>query len=88
MSKETTDILAARGSVYGPFIDNAACSQELKSVIQAHRKQRPLAPDIQEALDMIAFKISRILTGNPAYVDNWRDIAGYATLVANRLEKQ
>jgi hypothetical protein len=39
-----------------------------------------------ETLDMIAHKIGRIIAGNAAEPDHWRDIAGYAQLVANRLE--
>lgn len=44
-----------------------------------------LQPDQREALEMIAHKIARILGGDPDYIDNWDDIAGYSTLVANRL---
>lgn len=84
---DTTTMLHARGSVYGRFADNAAAAIELKGVMRAHLLTRPLAADQQEALDLIALKLSRILTGNPDYADNWRDIAGYATLVADRLEK-
>jgi len=43
--------------------------------------------DQDEALDMIAHKIGRIVNGDPDYEDSWRDIAGYATLVADRLLK-
>jgi hypothetical protein len=46
-----------------------------------------LASDQKEALDMIVHKIARILNGNPNVHDHWHDIAGYATLIANRLEK-
>jgi len=42
--------------------------------------------DQREALDMICHKIARIVNGNPDYADSWTDIAGYATLVAERLE--
>jgi hypothetical protein len=49
-------------------------------------KHRNMAPDQREALDMIAHKIGRILNGDPDYSDSWRDIAGYATLVADRLD--
>lgn len=45
-----------------------------------------LAPDQQEALDMICHKIGRILNGDPDYADSWHDIAGYAQLVADRLD--
>jgi hypothetical protein len=39
-----------------------------------------------EALEMIFSKLARILNGDPNYADSWIDIAGYATLVADRLE--
>ena len=42
--------------------------------------------DQAEAIDMIFSKLARILNGDPNYADNWIDIAGYATLVADRLE--
>ena len=31
-------------------------------------------------------KLGRIINGNPDKVDHWTDIAGYAKLVADRLE--
>jgi hypothetical protein len=34
---------------------------------------------------MIQHKIGRILNGDPDYVDNWDDIAGYSQLVAKLL---
>ena len=34
---------------------------------------------------MIFHKIGRIINGDPDYADSWHDIAGYAQLVANRL---
>lgn len=42
--------------------------------------------DMAEALFMIAHKIGRIVNGDPWYADSWIDIAGYAKLVADRLE--
>ena len=35
---------------------------------------------------MIVNKLARIYNGDPNYSDSWRDIAGYATLVADRLD--
>ena len=35
----------------------------------------------------ITLKLTRIAVGNANEVDHWRDIAGYATLVANAMEK-
>jgi hypothetical protein len=40
---------------------------------------------IAESLDMILHKIGRIVAGDAAFKDHWVDIAGYATLVADRV---
>lgn len=45
-----------------------------------------LPPDQREALDMVFHKVGRILNGDPDYSDSWADIAGYAKLVADRLD--
>jgi hypothetical protein len=77
--------LAERGSRYGKFVDHAECTQALKRVMVDHNVSR-LDPDMIEALDMIAHKIGRILKGDPNYADSWHDIAGYASLVDQRLQ--
>lgn len=38
--------------------------------------------------EMVQHKVARILNGDPRYDDNWVDIAGYSTLVAQRLKQQ
>jgi len=80
-------ILSERGSRYGDFEDYARITQILKSEMQQFdaAKWRTLDHYQKEALEMIANKIGRILNGDPNYVDSWQDIAGYATLVVNRL---
>jgi hypothetical protein len=87
----TTDInntLNERGSRYGKFTGHAQITQDLKIVITIHLQERTkrLAPDQQEALDMICHKIGRIINGDPNYPDHWHDIAGYATLIDKRLQ--
>jgi hypothetical protein len=83
------ETLQERGSRYGKFTDHAAVTQDLKRTILFHlsalRPTRPIAPDQQEALDMICHKIGRIVCGDPNYADSWHDIAGYAKLVEDRL---
>jgi len=86
MSIEQT--LAEREKQYGCFMAHAMKSQELKDVLREMGGWDRLEEDQQEALDMIAHKIARIMNGDPAYVDNWHDIAGYATLVENRLTEE
>jgi hypothetical protein len=82
------EMLSGREARYGSFEDHAEISQALKLTMQDRAKWPMLEDDQREALEMIAHKIARILNGDPNYADNWIDIAGYATLVANRLEKE
>ena len=85
---DVTEILEERGSRYGPFLTHAMITQMLKGAANTYLTQhnKTLMPDQQEALDMIFHKIGRILNGDPDYADSWIDIAGYAKLVADRLE--
>ena len=80
--------LNERGGRYGKFIDNATIAQDLKSYVRSCGSWDTLDPDQREAIDNICIKMSRILsTGtDKTYLDNWVDIAGYATLVADRLD--
>lgn len=80
------DTLDERGKRYGLFIDQATINRALKDVYFQSPGWYKMAPDQQEALDMIASKIGRILNGDPDYADSWHDIAGYATLVEKRLD--
>jgi hypothetical protein len=83
-----TEILDERGKRYGTFVGHAEVSQQLKTVMADALMQRSkdITNDQQEALDMIAHKIARIINGDPNYADSWIDIAGYAQLVADRLQ--
>lgn len=80
------DILNERGSRYGTFTTHADITQHLKDYFKTFRNWNVMQPDQKEALDMVAHKIGRILNGDPNYADSWVDIAGYAKLVADRLE--
>lgn len=82
------DVLNERGKRYGKFVNHAVISQRLKYVVSdaLSKHQGEFADDQREALDMICHKIARIVNGDPDYADSWVDIAGYAQLVANRLQ--
>lgn len=86
-TKPVDDTLNERGSRYGVFTGHAAIVQELKAVLHKTPGWEALAPDQKEALDMIVHKMGRILNGDPNYADSWHDIAGYAKLVDDRLQK-
>lgn len=85
---EIDAILDERGSRYGDFLSHARITQTLKdfTYLVLRNRQKTLAPDQQEALDMIFHKIGRIINGDPDYADSWVDIAGYAKLVSDRLQ--
>jgi len=80
--------LDARAENYGKFKDGAALMQAIKRSMAEHaaRHGKSFADDQWEALEMIVHKIGRIVNGNPDVTDHWVDIAGYATLVADRLQ--
>ena len=82
-------LLAERTKHYGEFLPIAEASQELKSCVNhfIYDRDLKLQPDQTEALDMICHKIARIINGDPDYIDSWDDIAGYASLVADRMRK-
>ena len=94
----TEETLKERGERYGKFSSHAEITQNLKLAMLEGRHMAPettervtsrvakMQHDQVECLEMIAHKIGRILNGDPNYGDSWRDIAGYATLVADRLE--
>lgn len=99
MAEGIEAILEERGERYCEFTNHAEITQVLKDAMlrglalseeaRARVQSRVAMMDFDqvEALEMIAHKLGRILNGDPNYEDSWRDIAGYATLVADRLLK-
>lgn len=84
-----TDIhatLIERGARYGDWSEHARIREEF-FFLMGQGSWAQMAPFQRQALLTIADKIARILNGDPNYDDNWRDIAGYATLVLERLPK-
>ena len=78
-----TNLLNKRAKTHGDFAETARMSQALKSLMGTGYRYPELS-DIQcEALDMIAVKIARIVSGDANEPDHWRDIAGYAQLAIN-----
>jgi hypothetical protein len=82
------EVLDQRAVDYGQFKNGAELMQAMKRLIADHAQKhgKTFADDQWEALEMIIHKIGRIINGNPDKVDHWIDIAGYAKLVALRLE--
>ena len=83
---DINETLDQRQKTHGIFTDHAQISQKLKAIISVQYNYGGLEDDKKEALEMIMHKVARILNGNSDIHDHWHDIAGYATLVANRLK--
>ena len=82
-------ILTERAKTHGDFSVVADFAQQLKDTMRDApnwASSDTMEPDQYEALEMIASKLARILCGNQNHADSWKDIAGYAMLVCNRLE--
>lgn len=77
---KTDELLTERGTTHGSFADNAMYSQTLKNVFRAAPGWAEMPNEHKEALDTIALKLSRILSGQSKHADHWADIAGYAEL--------
>lgn len=73
-------LLATRETTHGSFADNAATSQMLKRCFRAAEGWERLTDIEREAMDMIALKFSRILSGRSRERQHWEDVVGYARL--------
>jgi hypothetical protein len=79
-------VLNEREGTHGDYGKTAETAQGLKRVMYDARTLPTAA--MRESIDLICTKLARIANGNPCEPDHWRDIAGYATLVADRLERE
>lgn len=80
-------ILNERGQNYGTFEDNALTAQRLKLVLRAQEGWYRLSVVQQEAIEMMMHKISRLVNGDPTYVDTVVDISGYNALMLESMKK-
>ncbi len=88
---EVDKILEKREVAYGGFKYNAIVSQQIKKMIHTGHGWPLLSDTKKEALDMIATKISRIVSIASSEMDkkdSWDDIAGYAILAAKTFDKE
>lgn len=85
---ELNKILSERGDRYGRFADVAKTTKRIEWAIQWAMHGKSMRDYQEVALQMIASKLARIANGDPDYVDNWIDIAGYALLVVDELEAE
>jgi len=85
--KETEPLLVERESKYGDYTELARITRVLRATLYTGPSWDGAMSVHQDALHMIVVKLARIVNGDPDHEDHWRDIAGYATLAADRCKK-
>lgn len=80
-------VLNEREKSHGDYDHTAEIAQDLKSIVRANDNGK-LNSVMAESLDLICTKMARILSGDAYEPDHYKDIAGYAKLVEERLTKQ
>src|SRR5689334_7025820 len=91
MPEPRDPLLQEREKTHGSFQNNDDISQRIKDIMHnpfgETRHPYVLCSVHKESLDMIALKLSRILSGQANYRDHWDDIAGYAKLASEACPK-
>ena len=82
--QERLPLLETRQHTHGSFEDNAILSQALKRAFREVPGWNHLTDIEREAMDMIALKFSRILSGKSMERHHWEDVVGYAKLVEEK----
>lgn len=89
--EKTEQVLQDRGQAYGDFTHFSDLVHSLEQTCIRHMQTynpqalAKMQPFMIEGLHMVLHKISRVVNGDPLVEDSWRDIGGYATLVADRV---
>lgn len=75
------DVLKERSKIYRSYFRISEDAQLFKRVLRLKPNWSSYSYLILESLDMICTKIVRSVNGDPHYLDNYIDIAGYAQLI-------
>lgn len=78
-------VIAQRQHTHGAFRSTAWVSSLLKDVFRHEPGWENLTPVHREAMDCIALKLARILSGDANHPDHWVDIQGYAELALREI---
>lgn len=79
-------LLTERQTTHGSFEQNAEFSQKMKFFMHSCPSWKHLTYVEREAMDMIALKFSRILSGKSLERQHWEDVVGYAKLALEQCE--
>lgn len=78
--------LADRGQSYGEYADGTVIAMDLYERTQRTPGYANMTAGQRYAIFMFCAKMARLLNGDPNHKDSWHDIAGYATLVHDRID--
>jgi len=95
-AKYQNPTLNERESTHGDYTNTARCACLLKAIfrdttIEAGKEIDPKNDTTcraLESIDLICTKLARLASGDMLSADTWKDIAGYANLVSERLERE
>ena len=73
-------IITKRQRTHGVYKEQAGLAQSIKDTFRKGKNWDALNNGQREALEMIAVKIARTLSGDYNFRDHWDDIVGYAQL--------
>lgn len=84
--EERSPHLAEREMTHGKWEDTSYVAQGIKAALR-EQVSDVLDSPFTESLDLIATKMSRIVSGNARTLDHWEDIKGYAQLAIEYIKK-
>ena len=84
--KDRDPLLVEREKTHGDWRNTAAKAQALKETLSFNKLSRLEVHN--EALDMAATKLARIICGDHKCKDHWLDLAGYAKLGAEACDER
>ena len=87
-SAPPASVLQERSTTHGDFAHGAVVSQRLKFALAAGVNWETMDAVQREALEAVMGKLARIVTGDPNFIDHYRDIIGYTQLAMDYTAKQ
>ena len=87
-SAPPASVLQERSTTHGDFEHGAVISQSLKRALAAGAGWKTMDVVQREALEAVAGKLARIVTGDSSFLDHYRDIIGYTQLAMDYTAKQ
>jgi hypothetical protein len=78
--KRSRTIPQQRQAMHGDFAEASHMTRLLRDGLTSNIGWNRLSSPHREALQMIVFKMARIVCGDPDRVDHWDDLIGYSQL--------